>query len=112
MAEKDEVLDVILLLAAIGNGVGKATEDGKITISDFVHLGPAALKLPAALTNIKDVDNQIGDATPEQVEAWKQAFISEFDIADDKAEAMVEDYLRIVADLAATIKKHHFADGA
>jgi len=109
---KDEVLDVIEALAEIGNAVGKAQEDGKISLADLIYLGPVGLKLPAALSGITSVPAQISNATPEQISAWKVAFSERFDLADDEAEAMVEDYLSIATLLTSTIIKHHFTPPA
>ena len=107
-----ETTDCVVLAAEMGNAVGKAlADDGKITFGDSVHLGAVAIKVPAAISGIAQVGAELADLDQQETTTLVETFKTKFDIEQDKAEAMVEDYLTWLATGFAIFKKHHVKNG-
>ena len=91
--QKQDLLEVIEFFAAMGNFIGKITEDGKITLSDFLENLQDLYNIPAlALVAWEGKENiTIGQVTdPADMEEVKNFFKERFDIPQDMAEEVVE----------------------
>jgi hypothetical protein len=92
-------------LVALGSGVGKAAEDGKIDINDLSVILPAMIKLPQALQGLDKAGEAMMDLTEEEADELKQLFAA-LDIPQEELEQAVEDHFDIVIDMWIVLKKY------
>jgi len=93
MSEKvgiEELKDVL----AFGIDVGEALSDG-IGIEDI----SALFGLPEAIAGISNVPAEIADLDEAERKELKEYVSTEFDIPDDKLEAVIEQSISVVVDL-------------
>ena len=100
--ETKEMLDFII---AMGNGYGKAVEDGEWTASDLTHFMDALLKVPAALANMDLIPVELGDLEEAELQELKDHVVEEFDIPQDDVEEVIEMALGIGLDIYDLIQK-------
>lgn len=92
--------EVLLLICELGNGLGAAAEDGKISLTDAVHLTGAVKALPAAVSGAAKFSLDTDDERNEAI-----AFVkANFDIPQDKIESMIENGLVAIEKLVEVIK--------
>lgn len=99
-----ETKDVVILVAKIGNGLGKALEDGKIGFEDMMAFAPIVAAVPAALAKCTDIPAELAAATDADKEELCTFFCNEFAIPQAKAELMVEKAVEIVVAIWKFIK--------
>ena len=92
--------EVLLLICELGNGLGAAAEDGKISLTDAVHLTGAVKALPAAVSGAAKFSLDT-DAERDEAIAFVKA---NFDIPQDKIESMIETGLVAIEKLVEVIK--------
>lgn len=90
-----ETKDVVVLIARVGNGIGKAIEDGKFGWEDLAAFGPAVAAVPAALAKCSDIPAELAAATDADREDLVNAFCTEFSIPQAAAEIAVEKSLAV-----------------
>ena len=90
MLNKDtlEVLDTIV---GLGNGVGKALEDGKISFTDAGFFFSPLLSLPKAIGGISNFE-----LLDEDMQEAKDYISNKFDIPQDDAEKKIKDGLDLL----------------
>lgn len=91
-----ETRDIVILVARLGSGIGEAMKDGKVELSDLVHLGPVVAALPAAFSGLDQIVAEIKAATDADREDLNQAFCAEFSWPTAKAELMIEGAFDII----------------
>jgi hypothetical protein len=81
----------VVISAELISEIGKILEDKKVQFSELVGLVPELLKLPKFVTNISAaVDELKAGISPQYSEEIKIAVAQKLDLANDKAEAIVE----------------------
>ena len=103
-----DLKELLKLAFSVGHAIDRSLADGKIGWTDAVHLVDVVRAAPAALDGISNVPAGLASMDASQkaeLLAWSKA---EFDLADDKLEAMVESGLQVglhIATLVASLKK-------
>ena len=92
----DELTDVVDFGIAFGNAHGKVMEDGKFSWSEVTEYIPALTKLPAAVSGIEQVDDEIKDLDEQEMEFLKQHVQEKFDIPAEHVEEVIEDAFAMV----------------
>jgi len=100
-----ETKEVVTCITALGNAIGKALEDGDLSIGDIGYLIDPMIKAPAAFENIAQVPLEIANLDPEEANELKEQIAGEFDIPQDKVEEIVEDASDIAVRLFAFVMK-------
>ena len=103
MAEIVQLKKDFLVLAKLANAVDKALEDGKINVAEGVGLGFKALDLIGVVKNLKAAKEEIIDLTEEEITELTESFATEFDIANDKAEEIVETIIGLALSVLASL---------
>lgn len=81
----------VVISAELITEIGKILEDKKVQFSELVGLVPELLKLPKFVQNISGaVDELKAGISPQYSEEIKQAVAQKLDLANDKAEVIVE----------------------
>jgi len=100
-----ETRDLIITLAEIGNGVGASlADDGKITWTDFPKFMTALTTVPALISGITKIDDELKAATEDDVKNLITDFMAKFDLPQDEAEAKVEACIDAAYALVKAIK--------
>ncbi len=94
-----ETKDVVLLGISLGNALGKSLEDGEFNWTDAIGFIPALTKVPAAISGISQVKNEIMDMDPQEKQELKSMVIDEFDIPQEKTEEIIEASIAAVLEL-------------
>ena len=90
MSGIQETKEVLSAAAAMGNGYSQAIADGKIGIGDIGFLITALVKLPAALSGIDKVPEELQDLDDSEKQELIDHVKNELNIDDNKAEKFVE----------------------
>jgi hypothetical protein len=93
--EIKELTEVVDFVIELGNGVGLAVADGKITLGDLGDFLPAARAAMPAISGIGSVDEELLDLSDEEVAEIVNHVVTKFDIPSDKAEKLVEEALEL-----------------
>lgn len=81
----------VVISAELISEIGKILEDKKVQFSELVGLVPELLKMPKFVTNISGaIDELKAGISPQYSEEIKQAVSQKLDLANDKAEVIVE----------------------
>lgn len=106
MSEKGikEISELVKLLAEIGNGAGKAAEDGKVSWSDALFFSKAVMSAPAAIIGIDEVYSELKDLSAQEKDQLKAQLQSDFDIPQDNVEEVVEKVLGAALHLGEVIE--------
>ena len=81
----------VVISAELITEIGKILEDKKVQFAELVGLVPELLKLPKFVSNINGaVDELKAGISPQYSEEIKQAVAQKLDLANDKAEVIVE----------------------
>ena len=107
-----ETKEAVAAFIGIGNALGKALEDGKIGLTDAPHFIAAAMKIPAGISGWKSIPAELGDLDDTERTEILEFAKSEFDIPQDKIEAIVEDALALAQQNYQFIQKHFLKKAA
>lgn len=99
--------EAVAAAVAFGNALGKSLEDGKIDLSDLPKFIDPVTKLPAAIEGIGEVPREFSEMTPEEREALVTHLKTEFDIPQERAEAVAEAAVDVLFDLGVLISFLH-----
>lgn len=100
-----ETRDLVITIAEIGNGVGAAlADDGKITWTDFPKFMTALTTIPALISGITKIDDELANATDIEINALVEDFKAKFDLPQDDAEAKVEACIEAAIAMTKAIK--------
>lgn len=81
----------VVISAELISEIGKILEDKKVNFSELVGLVPELLKMPKFVTNIHGAIEELkAGVSPAYAEEIKLAVAQKLDLANDKAEAIVE----------------------
>ena len=80
----------ITVAAKLIEAIDLALEDGKISAGEAIGAAFKAVPLIGVVKNIKEAKNEIADLTAVEVAELNAHFAKEFNLRNDKAEAMVE----------------------
>ena len=100
----DQSLDLVEVIADLGNVAGLSLEDGKIGIEDVFLLG----RVSSAITKLVSIDfglvlKEAGDYDAEELKLIQEGFVVRFDIPQDKVEVVVEKGLALAVKWQALI---------
>lgn len=95
MAGTTGLKEVVKGVLVFGNGLGKALEDGKITVGDTQHLIPVLLEIPSVLGSLDAAGEEITDLTPEEIAELAEFAKATFDIPQDDVEEKIEEALSL-----------------
>lgn len=107
MSEKKgtkELSELIKLLAAIGNGAGKAAEDGKVSWSDALYFSEAVMAAPKAIIGIDQVLAELKDLDAAEKVQLGEQIKADFDLPQDQIESVVEKVLQAALHLGEVIE--------
>jgi hypothetical protein len=99
-----ETKDVVILVAKIGNAIGKSLEDKKFDWEDLVAFGPVLAAFPAALAKCSDIPAELAAANDADREELANAFCTEFNIPQAAAEVAVEKAIQVAVAVWNLIK--------
>lgn len=85
-----ETKELLRFVLALGNAAGQAARDGKIDVSDLAYFVSALTKIGPALDKIDLVPKELADLSEAEREELLAFFRSEFDIPQDRLEAIIE----------------------
>jgi len=97
-----ETKDVLEFGIAAANVVSKQLADG-FQITDAIAMVPVVVKLPSALSGIKDVPKELGDLDDGEKAELSSMIKEKLDLPDDKVEEAVERFLLAGLSIAAAI---------
>lgn len=103
MADVNELKDVVLFVAKLGNGIASALEDGSVGVSDAVALLPAMASLFPALSGIEAVPEELKDLSEAEQTEMIQIFKETLQLADDQQKA--EQYAELGFEVAVKLAK-------
>lgn len=86
----ESLKSVLKLGLALGNGIGKAMEDGKVDLTDIVYLMGALQAAPAAFLAVDKVQAEAKDLDASEMAELVAYAKAEFDLADDELEKKIE----------------------
>lgn len=93
------------VVALIKGGMDAKKNDGKITGSDFVYLGPALLVMPAALDGISNVGAEFKDLDPAELQELAGDIAKDLGLADSIV-ADVTDAIEVLKRIVAVVNRH------
>ncbi|MFQ5641702.1 MAG: hypothetical protein ACE5IR_27320 [bacterium] len=102
----EETKDLFRFGASFGNALGKTFADGKFQLSEIVNFIQPVTKIPAALTGISQVDDELLDLDETEKAELLQLAKDEFDIPSEGAEEFVEDSLQLALMIFSYVQKH------
>jgi len=108
MAGVKELQDVVRFGLAMGNALGEALEDGKLSMSDLFKVLPALMTANAALEGIGKVPEELKDLDESEYQGLVAEMKAEFNLENDDMEAKIEKAYEValkVAQLAAMFMK-------
>ena len=100
-----ETKEVVGFIVELGNGIGKAREDGDWSASDLVYFMDALLAVPAAFQGIDKVPMEVKDLDEAEMKELSDYVVEEFDIPQDKIEEVIEDAIHIAWKVWELVKK-------
>lgn len=103
----DETKDVVLFGCSLANAVIAALKDGKIAITDFPDFLPPIMKIPAALSGIGKVPQELNDLSQIEKDELIQLVKDNLQVDDAKAELVIEksiNTLYSIYDLVKTVQ--------
>lgn len=106
-----ELKEVVDFAVELGNGIGDALADGKITIGDVGDFLPAARAAMPAFSGISNVDDELMDLTDEEVGELARHVADKFDLPQDKAEKIVEDAVDVGLRIFLFVKNNFMKKG-
>lgn len=77
----EQTKDAIVAIAAFVNAMSYALEDGKITLTDLPLLLNPAMKLPAALTGIGEIPNELSELDDNEMNELLVVVATELDLS-------------------------------
>ena len=81
----------VVISAELISEIGKILQDKKVQFAEIVGLVPELMKLPKFVTNIDEAIGELkAGISPQYSEEIKLAVSQKLDLANDKAEAIVE----------------------
>lgn len=100
-----ETKEAAAFLFALHMAFDKAQEDGKVDVADLgLLIDPIGKALPA-IQNLNLIEEEIKNATDEQLAEFKTWVKASYDIADDALEAKVEEALSMLPIFARFVYK-------
>lgn len=107
MAEKvgiEQLKELVSFGVKLGNALGKALEDGQISLGDASAFFDAALAAPAAFDGIEKIPSELSDLDQAEAASLKAFVAEEFDIPEDNVEKVVESALDLAVQIFAFIQ--------
>jgi len=99
----DELKDVIRFALKLGTAIASAKEDGKIGWTDAAAFVPALVALPAAITGVGDVMDEIRDIDENEKTELHQMVRDEFEIPGDQVEQVVEQAFLVALEIVTLV---------
>ena len=100
----EETKDVVRLGISLGNAVGKSLEDGEITFSDALFFVAPATKIPAAISGINLVDDEILDMDEAEEAELNQMVQDEFNIPQEKSKRVIKAAVTAILKLVKVVQ--------
>jgi hypothetical protein len=101
-----ETADMVEFIASLGNAIGKSLDDKKLGLSDIANLIGPVTKLPAAVSGISKIAQELADMDDDEKDKLIALFREKFDVPQDGAEEAIEDSLRLIADIYEFANTH------
>jgi hypothetical protein len=95
MAGINQVADVAIAIAELGNGIYNVSKDPGFGFDDVNDMLPFLLALPAAIEGYGEIPEQLKDMDEAEALELQEKFSSRFDIGNEDIEEFVEDSLSI-----------------
>lgn len=106
-----ETKKALLTIAKIGSKVDSSlADDGKISVSEGIGLGMSALGLIGVFKNIGEIKAELTNLDDAGKAELVEAFVEEFDIKNDDAEAKVEAGVEMLVTLFLYLKNQKKED--
>jgi hypothetical protein len=100
-----EIKELILFTVDLINGIDKTNEDKRLTWLDVFNFFPAMLTAPAAFRNIKGIEQELANFTPEGKEEINALFQSKLKVRNEVTQEVTQDILDILLQLVKTLNK-------
>ena len=97
----EKIKDVLAFPLSLHVAYEKANADGKLGLTDLMHLVDPLRKLPRALSGAKDAIEEVRDLDPVEMDLLNKWVAKEYEISDDVLEKKIE----AAFDLALSIAK-------
>ena len=101
----ENLKELATFVCEMGNGSGKALEDGKLTIADAVHFAKAGVSAPAAFIGIGQVDNEYFDLDEAEKAELNAHIAQKLDLPQDNIETITESILKGIIELSGAMKQ-------
>ena len=93
------VKDIVMVGLKLSMALDQAKADGKVDISDVGFLIPVGMAIPEAVADAQLALAELKNATPEARAQFNVEIANEYNIADDKVEAIVECSLEVLVSI-------------
>ncbi len=89
---------------ALGKGIEASAQDGKWNLVDIPNFIPALAQLLPAFEGADQIPFEFTALSPEQIDELKAYVNANLDLADDEAEAFIEDAFKVMLDIFMLVK--------
>lgn len=97
-----ETKEMAVLVARLANAADASLVDGKIGLTDAVHVMSPLMTLAPALSGAGSIPKELKDLDPVEAEELKTTVAAELNLKNDGAEQVVEEVIGVSLQLAAT----------
>lgn len=105
-AEKKEAIKKCLkFVFGLQKAIENSLQDGKFEVSDLVFFKDTLFGAPAVYPLLPLVKDGLKGATKEDVAELQAFFVQEFDLKNDKIEAIIEESLKVVVAIFGLVNK-------
>ena len=105
MPDIKETKEAVSFALQLGNALGSALDDGKLSWSDTPKFMGSIMAAPAAFSGIGSVPTELKDLDAAEKKELMDYVKSEFDIPDDKIEGLVEEGLALAVQTYNFVQK-------
>lgn len=103
MAGIEKFKTALAFVINFGEAIDKRMEDGKITFTEWLTLIPKLSGIREVVMNSKDIWREYLDMDSAEKDEIVQFIETELDIRNDKAEEMIQDAFKFIAEMSVFI---------
>lgn len=101
----ENLVVIVGFILGLGNKVGEALEDGKVSFAETMGLLPELIKLPTALKALPEAAHEIQDLDMEERQELERIIAQKFQIVGkENIENLIEQSLFLALNLAIFVK--------
>lgn len=99
-----ELSELAEFVCELGNAMGKALEDGKLSLGDALLFVKAALAAPKALIGISEVEAEFFDLDASEKQILHDLVMAKLDLPQETAEGIVESVINVAIEMSDALK--------